>query len=457
MKDWVSKSKIFANAGSFWTSNLKRDEQKKAQFLSNLVNFSNPFWKLSNTVENFAGKAQSFTEHEVIEFKASDIRRVSSNIGEDEVEVQDDEDARFWILESCYFMPTKITHGAGDWVINVDYYYIKDSIWFKHNPLVHFPDLKLYCDGYRVSDDSIMNFLCGENTISSESFKDFISYYRTNQSITNFVKALHAVAFVPVVSHDSIIKSKYGSPDGGWVLTLEDGKQFYCESEPTYAVGDSVSAGENFSNAIRVYSRESQKSLDWWRSVDWTLGLYSKPILGVEQLIIPPYPVWSYIGGQDTGSVSGSKVHARFQFIGDWSIEDLFWSEVSRWESDNEIYLNSIIGFGNEGSGSSPEDNLSALLTATPSGERPNIGTLTQKKKVEPLDIFFSHGGLNQTALVIELDERKVPELQSAVSFIKEQCPIGKIPIIRIRVDDNDVIDHELREELEETRSALYS
>jgi hypothetical protein len=194
-------------------------------------------------------------------------------------------------------------------------------------------------------------------------------------------------------------------------------------------------------DGVKVYQKTDRNNA-WWRQIDWRGGISLDPLIPFKGLYLVDRDVSAYAAGSDTGSVAGSKLHARMRLTEDYQKENAYWEEVARKETAANVYLNTFIQLPEEvdsGQATIP-DTFAKLLalnaeaneinkTLGKPAEVPDVRALPTSKLVNPIDVFFQ-AVLGERGFILEIDTAKLPNVAAAFEFLARERPIGCTPII---------------------------
>jgi hypothetical protein len=266
---------------------------------------------------------------------------------------------------------------------------------------------------------------------------DFI---RNRQSPQSFCLAIASLAGQKITTHDQVLKTvnvqetytQYQFEKETLVVpyehTLLQDETYYPKD---YIIGD----------AVRVYM---PKPGDWWKDVDFKGGLAMAPITGTKGVLIPDTEVTAYVADMHELYLGEQKPHTRLELVGDPGNQDTYWDSVKDREAKFKRYLNDVAGVSISDYSIAEltdvlhiaELELEVINEKNKKQGRPeenlNIKRLdTAKKEVNALDVFFE-GILGQQAFILQLDVRKIKNLQEVLSFVVRECPVGGTPIIML-------------------------
>jgi hypothetical protein len=225
-------------------------------------------------------------------------------------------------------------------------------------------------------------------------------FYRSAQTAASLQKALAEVAGRVVLETSQEITQVQQWCDAT-IYTLRDGTRLEIDyAHVPYEVGDYLRAGEILGGGIRVAGgRQGQPH--WYREFNFREGLPSETVSPFQGLLIPDHPV-RFEAYED----AGDKLHVRPHLPGDEVTLANYWTWIKAAELANGYYLNDVL----------------------------ELAAVDDTVELNGLDFFFENG-LNEHALIIELDQQYLGSGMVAVlrKFIEREKLHNAVPIVLIK------------------------
>lgn len=272
------KSKTLSKVGSFYTSVITDKDIKVAHRLSHIPYCTSLFQNFNNMYKSLTNNAYTNKKYLRIEYKDADIkcgRYNSQNKNSDYLPIQEEIDILPQhlqqrldkvILEENFSLAFVLTIPSDIYVriielpdgsILTDGLNFKSqfgSIVFTENPISLFKGMHFFALSYTKRNRNILCYpLQLQDIYGGVSY--VVDYYRNNQSLKQFKKALYQAIGIPVVLQDDSIKDKVNLVNGVSYIT-SDGIHYDADFPHTQLnVGDilhkdDIIGGEEF---LKVY------------------------------------------------------------------------------------------------------------------------------------------------------------------------------------------------------------
>jgi hypothetical protein len=450
MKETYNKFELFNRTGSFWLLHAEKSEQEKVINLIDLSRQNKMTHSLESTAKAFGPLEQQSVKDVVYQFNGEDVFKTYSVIGDDPVDAASVEQStvdtydRYYVLpfDPKDYVPYTMFSKEGDLCLNVDFYLSNGYLWFNKDPRILFNLNTILIRTGPLNAVSAYSYVIRSDTayFNTDLIVDF---FRNKLELRGLEKATHVLAGVPIFRKAGRIIQKHPYKDGQLYITdnQEVVKVPFYHKE--LSVRDYVTDNQLIEQSIIRFYFPDCENPRWYRQTNWDCGLSLELMTKYQGLIVPDLDTFAFTQGEDPGSVNGSKTHARVMLYGWFEEQEQYWADVRATETRTGRYLNDYIGLGNEES-----PNYNEMLEVTCAGMLPDISSLPNTKLLNPLDLYFEMI-LKDKTFVVEIDERHVSNKQEIVDFVREYTPPGIFPIVRIRKNDEIVIDEVVEDYLQ--------
>lgn len=456
------RSQLFRRLGTFWSRLFK--QPKQVRILLALTRETSGLRQIESVLNNLGGNYESaalvsqtwvsFRGAEVIEtgnlFYASSSGLVLEN-GDSTRQFQYgdnyESDTAFGVHQIKYYglhlkgvTPLTIQARGRRLVLGIDFFIQADRyILFRQDPKILFPDHKyLVALGVNRKFQPLINFTL--RTRAAGQQEHLIAYYRKQQTPHFFKLALAATAGLQILSDDQkLMEVRTNVRETVYVFEQETLRVDYLHTP--LEIGLTYPKHYIIGDGIQVY-QATEEATAWWRQVDWTGGLSLDPLLRQKGLALVDGDTDIYSAGSDTGSIAGSKLHARIQLSGDAAVEQAYWNDVARKETASGHYLNNLTGLPEDtpDPDSSRNDTYARALAANIAANEINktLGlplepfdprSIANRKLGNPLDLYFQ-AVLDKRAFIIVVKPDQIKNPDIVFNFITRELPIGCTPVI---------------------------
>jgi hypothetical protein len=405
---FLDKNSLPSDVGSAWYRHLRRGDAHKQEAMVHAAQNHNLGNGLNELVKDlsFASDPKRHNINVVVDLTKQTTKTIGGKIY-----------YGYPIPESL--SPVAVA-GSPDFVFADHTLYIPESFGERY------PDLYFIIMEAKEERSSVYTYTADTET-AYEHIEFIVDYFKNKMDKTGFKQALYTIARLPRIDKErELLKFEYLSGpgaryhfDNGYTLDIP-------YEHDLLRVGTRYDKRHMFLGAPLSFNHKTG-SVNWYKEVNWAMGLSLEKISIFKNLVVAPFDVYAYAGGMDYGSWMGDKVHARFQLIGDFDVQEEFWDDVAERETLSGQYLNSVIGLPNE----SPGLTYRNLKIATPPQLTPNVISLPGAKLVNGIDIIMKYF-LNDTAFVININSDMVETKDEILRFIEKHAPIGVVPIPRV-------------------------
>lgn len=344
-----------------------------------------------------------------------------------------------------------------------DFYIVRER-WclFRDDPRTLFPEHQfVIIFGRLIERPSWVSGLIGAHGLDSD--RRLLEYLKRSPTPGAFRLALAEAGGLAITRTSGRLAHKYRLFDRMiYAFDHEVVRVDYPHTELT--VGEVYPAQTIIGDGIQVYMA-GERPAAWWRQVNWRRGLSLRPILPqFGHLNLIDTDTLAYVAGQDSGSVNGSKVHARIQLSPDYYAEEPYWEEVSRQETRTGQYLNWMLGLPEayDSSGLTADSGIVTVDTTDVTCdhdihyertlahvladnaeanalnqklkwplEEPALGSITHTKLVNALDAFFvAVMGRSGYVVLLDFNSLNPARLRPLFSFLGRELPAGGTPIV---------------------------
>lgn len=468
---------LFQDMGSFWT--VVFSEQDKVRVLLDAAMRNQVIDNFKKAVHNMAGNATlgSLVSHLYVPFRSANVIQAGMHLYDDPEReftygTVENYQAQYGNFRIQYFaLPLNsvlpfIVHAPGRvLLLGVDFFVLRNLIYFRQDPRKLFPDSNyLVARGVELNYRSYLTYYT--QTFAPGADDMVVKYLRTAQTPQHFKLALCGIGGMGIIRQGGVLNAITTAFDGTVTYTFDTESVSVNYRHTPLEIGTAYPPLTVIGDLIQVY-QGSIKDTGWWRQVDWKGGFLLDPIVdGFHNLPVADRENFvAYVAGQDSGSIEGSRVHARVALSNDFARELPYWEKVASRETNSHYYFNNFLQLPEEADGGDPtiNDTYAKLIALTEEAnqlnpvlglppEQPDFRSLPGSKLVNPLDVFFQ-ALLGQVAFVVIIDQLQVQRQREIFDFLGREMPTGATPIIMGIVsgimDDSANLDDDL--EIEET------
>lgn len=310
------------------------------------------------------------------------------------------EDARLKYIVSIpeNIYPIVIRAKEEDLVVGLSFRAGNGFLIFEEDPIKLFNDNTIIVKSAEIENINIHKYTLKADALKTPGYY-VTDYYRNTQSPKALQLALAEIAGIPIISEDSILKTKTKLINGTIVYEFENQILHVPASieHTELEITTFYEAHTILGDYIQV-TNVADANFSWFQSLNWVNGLSLDNICPIAGLTVP-----NAIIKIDTVEATGGQNHYRPHIQGDAADLTTYWGLIKNAEIQTGNFL---------------EDVLPA----------PHPGT----KYVHGLGFYFQHI-LSPAALIIDLKTADLGTTihNSVLAFISREMPITAIPIIR--------------------------
>jgi len=385
----TNEHKVFARAGSFWSSVVGPRTQQQARRIVESTERNAVLSGIDRAAVRLTDNAGIRGQHLDLNIQADSVTRIPTVVGD---QLQCDT----WRMPiQVDIVPLAFETKLGKRVIGNDYTFADGIVAFRESAYSLFDFPHVHVLSYQETLFNTQNYALWLET-PVQNLQEVSMYYRDRQTADQFQRAIAVAAGYSVLPFDGVLNAIVGT-----TYIFDKGIIDAPYQHTPLTVGPTYPAGTVIGDVVRVHASNGVDT-SWYQKLDWNSGMPLDSLCPFAGLSVQNANVAVTLGAQS--SVHLGKYHVSAPLIGDPSVATKFWAHQATTEDRSNRFMNDAIG----------------LTLGNPA------------TSMNLLDFYFQYL-LGARGIIIDLPV--MPDSAEyharAARFIAREAPVGSIPIIR--------------------------